>query len=72
MKDGVINIVYIDETTFNMWQTSKRLWLHQNDTDFPMPTNRGRSITMIGALDKTGLVFKATIIQKLSKILWKT
>ena len=44
------SIIYIDESTFNLWQTPQKLWLAPNMT-LAMQNNRGKSITVIGAID---------------------
>ena len=43
-------IVYIDETSFNMWQRPSRMWLAKAHQDLRIPTKRGRSFTLIGAI----------------------
>jgi transposase len=41
--------VYIDETTFNLWQSPSRVWLKEG-MRIELPNQRGVSITMIGAI----------------------
>lgn len=49
-------VLYIDETTFHLWMPSSRCWVTR-DMALTLPTERGRSITLIGALSpKRGLV----------------
>ena len=49
-------IVYLDETTFNMWQRSTKCWAHRGMV-LNLPKMRGPSITMIGAISEDrGLV----------------
>ena len=50
------NLIYVDECTFNLWQTPSRAWARQ-DTVLKMPSSRGTSITIIGAISAfSGLV----------------
>ncbi len=44
-----VDIVYIDETTFNLWQSPSKMWLKAG-MNVELPDQRGQSITMIGAL----------------------
>ena len=44
-----VEIVYIDETTFNLWQAPGRVWLKEG-MRVELPNQRGQSITMIGAI----------------------
>ena len=44
-------VLYCDETTFNLWQTPKKLWAVKGDQKFPMQSKRGKSVTLIGAID---------------------
>jgi len=44
-----VEIVYIDETTFNLWQAPSRVWLKEG-MRIELPNTRGQSITMIGAI----------------------
>jgi hypothetical protein len=44
-----VEIVYIDETTFNLWQSPSRVWL-KDGMRIELPNSRGVSITMIGAV----------------------
>ena len=49
-------IVYVDETTFNLWQKTSKSWLTPG-MKLHMLKNRGPSITVIGAISKErGLV----------------
>ena len=49
-------IVYVDETTFNLWQKTSKCWLIPG-MKLHMLKNRGPSITVIGAISKErGLV----------------
>ena len=46
----------MDETTFHVWQSPSRCWLRKG-MQLNLPTTRGRSITVIGALSESrGLV----------------
>ena len=50
------HLIYIDESTFNLWQTPTRAWV-RSDTVLTLPSSRGRSITIIGAIsEKLGIV----------------
>jgi len=50
------HLIYIDESTFNHWQVPNRSWV-RIDTILNMPSNRGRSITIIGAIsEQVGIV----------------
>ena len=53
------HLVYVDECTFNSWQVPSRSWTRQ-DTIINMPSNRGKSITIIGAISEKmgGVHFK--------------
>ena len=44
-----IDIIYIDETSFNIWQAPSRVWLKPG-MKVELPNSRGQSIAMIGAL----------------------
>ena len=49
-------VIYIDETTFHLWMHSSRCWVTR-DMTLTLPTERGKSITLIGALSsRRGLV----------------
>jgi len=51
-------IIYVDETTFNLWQMPKKLWLSESHKEFTMQSNRGTSISLIGAIDnRVGLIY---------------
>ncbi len=43
-------MVYIDESTFHLWQKPSKLWL-KRDISFPIQSRRGSSITIIAAID---------------------
>ena len=45
------DIVFIDETTFNLWQKMSKCWIIP-DMKLNLVKNRGPSITMIGAISK--------------------
>ena len=50
------HIIYVDESTFNQWQVPTKAWV-RNDSVVRMPSNRGKSVTVIGAISsKLGLV----------------
>ena len=50
------HIIYVDESTFNLWQTPNRAWV-RSDTVLTLPSQRGKSITVIGAIsEQVGLV----------------
>ncbi len=54
-----MNVVYIDETSFNLWQAPSRIWIKPG-MKVELPDSRGQSISMIGALStKDGLVHTA-------------
>jgi hypothetical protein len=40
-KEGKL-VIYLDETSFNMWQNPSKLWLKKGQT-VPMQNNRGSS-----------------------------
>jgi hypothetical protein len=49
-------LIYVDESTFNLWQTPSRAWV-RGDTVLSLPSSRGKSITVIGAIsEQVGLV----------------
>jgi transposase len=55
-----IDIVYIDETSFNIWQAPSRVWLKPG-MKMELPNSRGQSIAMIGALSiQRGLIHQMT------------
>ena len=45
-------IIYIDETTFHLWQKKSRCWLKPG-MKLSLVNNRGPSITVIGAISDT-------------------
>lgn len=50
------DVVYIDETTFHLWQKASRCWIRPG-MKLPMHKNRGPSLTVIGAISEArGLV----------------
>ncbi len=56
----MLDIVYIDETTFNIWQAPSRIWLKPG-MKVEIPNQRGQSISMIGALSiHHGLIHTST------------
>ena len=58
-----VEIVYIDETTFNIWQAPSRVWLKEG-MRIALPNTRGCSITMIGAISTVrGLFHNHTFAQ---------
>jgi transposase len=49
-------IVYIDETSFHLWMQPSRCWVTR-DMTLTIPTERGKSLTLIGALSqRRGLI----------------
>ena len=42
------HMIHVDESTFHMWQIPGKSWV-RSDTMLLMPSNRGRSVTIIGA-----------------------
>jgi len=44
-------VIFIDETTFNLWQRPTKLWMRRDDTGKTFQSNRGKSISMLGAID---------------------
>lgn len=44
-------IIYVDEYTFNLWQTPLKLWLAPSMT-LPMQNNWGKSICVKGGIDE--------------------
>lgn len=62
MKEPLTEIVYLDETSFNLWQSPKRCWLSAG-TCLTLPNNRGPSMTLIGAIsERRGLIYHSIII----------
>lgn len=43
------NLVYVDESTFNKWQMKNKAWVKRGMW-LSMPSKRGVSLTVIGAL----------------------
>ena len=43
------HLIYVDESTFNLWQTPSRAWV-RGDTVLTLPSSRGKSITVIGLI----------------------
>ena len=55
-----LDIIYIDETSFNLWQAPARVWLKPG-MKVELPNTRGQSISMIGALSiQRGLIHTST------------
>ena len=53
------DIVYIDETTFHLWQKASKFWVMPG-MKLPMQKSRGPSLTVIGAISEArGLVHHA-------------
>jgi len=49
-------IVYVDESSFHQWLVPSRAWVRR-DTVLDMPSSRGSSVTIIGAIsERAGLV----------------
>jgi transposase len=61
LMQGTHDIVYIDETSFHLWQQPGRCWL-KRDMALTLPTTRGRSITVIGALSEERGLFHCELI----------
>lgn len=60
MYDVDADIVYIDETTFHLWMSPARIWIKRG-MKVQLPDQRGRSISMIGALSiRQGLLHTET------------
>lgn len=56
MMERKFEIIYVDETSFHVWQSPSRCWLRKG-MQLVLPTKRGRSVTIIGALSESrGLV----------------
>ena len=52
MKDEAYDEkIYVDETTFNLWQKTSKCWL-RGGMRLSLPVNRGAGITMIGAISE--------------------
>lgn len=50
------HLIYVDESTFHMWQVPNKSWV-RDDTVLNMPSSRGKSVTIIGAIsDRLGIV----------------
>lgn len=45
-------VIYVDETTFNLWQLSNKIWQSKDMKAVSIPLHRGKSVTCIGALDR--------------------
>ena len=56
-------IVYIDETTFNLWQQPTRCWLRKNMT-LNLSTVRGKSISLLGALSEQRGLFYTELLDE--------
>jgi hypothetical protein len=55
-EEAYEEIIYLDETTFNLWQKTSKCWLRPG-MKLRMPCNRGPSITVIGTIsNKRGLI----------------
>lgn len=51
------HLIYVDESTFHQWQVPSRVWVRKDSQIVHMPSNRGMSVTVIGAIsEKMGLV----------------
>ena len=49
-------VIYIDETSFHLWQQPSKCWVTR-DMTLSLPTMRGKSLTMIGAIsEKRGMI----------------
>ena len=60
MHQPEVEVVYIDETSFNLWQSPSRLWLKPG-MKIELVNSRGVSISMIGGLSfKRGIVHATT------------
>lgn len=59
-------VVYIDETTFNLWQQPSRSWLTK-EMSLNLPTSRGKSLTLIGALSQQRGLFHINIFNGSNK-----
>lgn len=44
-------VVYIVETTFNVWQIPSHVWARADDLDVAIYSKRGSSFSVIGAID---------------------
>ena len=56
-------IIYIDETTFNLWQKLSRCWV-TTGMKLSLIKTRGPSITVIGAISKErGLVYFEVFVE---------
>jgi len=56
MKNAYDEIIYIDETSFHLWQKMGRCWVRPG-MKLPMVISRGPSISVIGAISEArGLV----------------
>lgn len=50
------HIIYVDESSFHQWLVPGRAWL-KKDMMLKMPSSRGKSMTIIGAIsEKLGIV----------------
>jgi len=55
------DILYVDETSFHLWQRPTRCWLHRGQS-LLLATNRGPSLTLIGAINQDGMIVHTTIV----------
>ena len=56
MTEPATDVIYIYETTFDLWMKPARVWIKRG-MKVQLPDQRGQSISMIGALSvKHGLV----------------
>ena len=49
MIEKDLEFIYVDETTFNLWQTPSRVWI-KDGMHIAIPKDRGVSITLISSL----------------------
>ena len=62
MMEAEREIIYVDESSFNLWQYPNRCWLSR-DMTVTLSERRGQSMTVIGAISKDrGLVHYAVIV----------
>ena len=49
MNEEATDIVYLDETSFNLWMAPARVWI-KDGMRVELPKTRGKSICVIGGL----------------------
>ena len=59
--DAGKDIIYMDETTTNLWDLRSRVWQNRDHKIIcKLPSSRGTSVTIFGALSSDGNFFYET------------